>query len=209
MRKSVPQLILQDFSVPLGNGRWTKPISVATDNSILVITGENGSGKSTLLRAVHRVMLGESVNHRGTLTIGDVSAGKVSSRKTILVPRGAYPVIYPDLKAVEKVKIIAAATPRRRTAIEALAQLKVSDELWRRPAAALSGGERTVVAIAAALAARPQVILLDEPLLGLDVDAAENLIEVLSLLATSGQQRLLVTDQSTERFGGTAAVAVL
>lgn len=121
----------------------------------LGVTGANGSGKSTLLRVLSGLL---------DPTAGDV-VGLPSLGRVVLVHQRPY-----LFRGTARDNVAYALRIRHRPPAEAtewLARLDAA-HLADRPADGLSGGERRRIAIARALAVRPEVLLLDEPLAALD-----------------------------------------
>ncbi|MFJ6654260.1 ABC transporter ATP-binding protein [Microbacterium sp. NPDC091313] len=151
-------------------------LSAATGESVAVM-GPSGAGKSTLLAAI----AGLVPLHAGEIRIGDrvVDRAGPGTRMLRLAPmrRGAVllgqdPRLFPHLSASENVAFGPRASgvgraEARRDADEWLARVGLPGAGHRRPGE-LSGGEQQRVAVARALAARPRVVLLDEPLVALD-----------------------------------------
>lgn len=151
---------------------------VVPDGETLAILGPNGSGKSTALgvaAGLIRPDRGRVVLDGRVLT--DVGAGVHVSphdRRTALL--GQDPLLFPHLSALDNVAFGSRVrgAPRREARSRAQAlldELGVGDLGGRRPHQ-LSGGQAQRVAVARALAAEPQALLLDEPLAALDVDVA-------------------------------------
>lgn len=157
---------------------------VVRPSETVLIRGENGAGKTTLLRAI----LGLLPCVSGTISVAGELIGSATWRKnrhrTAYVRQGEDA---PDLpiSAAEVVEIGAGAASgadlrvRAREAMHRTGAAHLESRLFRE----LSGGERQRVAIARALSQRPQVLLLDEPTVGLDPGARDSLIELLDGLA--------------------------
>lgn len=172
-------------------GRSRRMAARLPAEGVTVLTGPSGAGKTTLLRAIAGLIPSE----------GEVRAGETRLDRHPVHRRGIGYVfqeqrLFPHLDVAGNIAFGA----RRRggdpgPVIEALG---LSDLLDRRPAT-LSGGEARRVALARALAARPALILLDEPLAGLD-DArkAELLPWLYRGLAHGGVPSIYVTHASSE-----------
>jgi ABC-type branched-subunit amino acid transport system ATPase component len=132
------------------------------------IIGANGAGKSTLMRALSGLL--RPVSGKILLAGGDITsyaAHQVAGQGLVLVPEGRQ--VFPELSVVDNVRL-GAYTRRDVTDDEVDAMVKRFPSLDRRRdsrAGLLSGGEQQMLAIARGLIARPRVLLLDEPSLGL------------------------------------------
>ncbi|OON75642.1 molybdenum ABC transporter permease subunit [Streptomyces tsukubensis] len=140
----------------------------AEPGTTIAVVGENGAGKTTLLRA----LLGLTPRARAELRLGglDVTALAPHRRGVAWVPQDG--ALFPHLSALTNTAygLRARRVPRgeaRRAAQSWLDRLGVGHLAHRRPAQ-LSGGQAQRVALARALAARPRLLLLDEPLAALD-----------------------------------------
>ncbi|WP_030411121.1 ABC transporter permease [Streptomyces sp. NRRL S-1448] len=140
----------------------------AGPGTTIAVVGPNGAGKTTLLRA----LLGLTPRAHATLRLGDtdVTALPPHRRGVAWVPQDG--ALFPHLNALSNTAygLRAQGVPRagaRRAAQEWLDRLGVGHLAHRRPAQ-LSGGQAQRVALARALAARPRLLLLDEPLAALD-----------------------------------------
>jgi ABC-2 type transport system ATP-binding protein len=126
------------------------------------LLGPNGAGKTTLIRA----LLGLVAVEAGTVTV----LGQRMPNPAVLSRVGymtQQPALYPDLSAAENVRFFAAISGARDGVREALELV----DLWDRRdsvVSTLSGGMRTRCSLACALVHRPQLLLLDEPTVGVD-----------------------------------------
>lgn len=155
----------------------------AASGETVAVMGPSGAGKSTLLGAIAGLVPLESGEIRIGGAVIDRAGVGVRARRLPPMRRGAVllgqdPRLFPHLTALENVAFgpRAAGVGRaeaHRMAEEWLARVELPGAGARRPGE-LSGGEQQRVAVARALAARPRVVLLDEPLVALDpVTAAE------------------------------------
>ncbi|UOE44263.1 sulfate/molybdate ABC transporter ATP-binding protein [Agromyces larvae] len=169
---------------------------------VLALLGPNGAGKSTvlaLLAGVLRPAAGRiELDGRTLAEASDRSSTFVRPERRRIGLLGQDPTLFPHLTALENVAFgpRAAGTPRRdATALAAswLARVGLDGLAHRRPAE-LSGGQRQRVAIARALAARPALLLLDEPFASLDVEVVPELRWMLrEQLAASGTSAVVVS----------------
>ena len=149
------------------------PIDVditAEDGEVIAILGPNGAGKSTVLD----VLAGLLPPTTGTVTVDgrDVTHLPPHSRRIGLLAQE--PLLFPHLTALANVAFGPRAQNRpdhERVARHWLAEVDAGHLAGRKPRA-LSGGQAQRVAVARALAAEPDLLLLDEPFAALDVDAA-------------------------------------
>ncbi|GAB3125525.1 ABC transporter ATP-binding protein [Glaciibacter psychrotolerans] len=169
---------------------------------VLAVLGPNGSGKTTLLAAVAGLLVPES----GAVTVSGRLMTSRTERASLCVPParrgigllGQEPLLFPHLSAVDNVAFgqQAQGMSRRSALSDArgwLDAVGLSGFEDRKPAQ-LSGGQQQRVAIARALAARPRVLLLDEPMAALDVQNAVAIRQLLrEQLTRSGTPAIIVT----------------
>jgi molybdate transport system ATP-binding protein len=169
---------------------------------IVAVLGPNGAGKSTFLRAV----AGLQPLDRGRIVLDGRALDDPASREWVPVHRRSMGyvfqdhLLFPHLSAVDNVAFGMRSRRRdaRREAAGWLDRLDVGDVAHLRPAQ-LSGGQSQRVALARALAARPRVLLLDEPLSALDVAIRAQVRSVLRRhLAEFDGIRVLVTHDPIE-----------
>ena len=154
--------------------------------SITVIVGPNGCGKSTLLAAI----AGDIAPIKGTITIDEVhpiltSPAQLAQIRAVAVQNQSYTLGFTVQQIIE---MAGAAT-------EVMEALELS-ALAHRQVTALSGGETARVSIAAAIAQKTPVLLLDEPLAAQDVQSRKRIIELLQKLAESGVTVVVVVHSS-------------
>lgn len=159
---------------------------------IFTLLGPNGAGKTSLIRAV----TGRLPPARGTVQVNGHAAGTAEARRSLgLVPQEA--AIYAHLTPRENLTVFGRlaglrARRLRRAVAEGLATARLeerADELCRN----LSGGYQRRVNVAAAVLHRPDLLLLDEPTVGVDAAAREAIYAVIGDLAASGMAVLMTT----------------
>ncbi len=160
---------------------------------VLAVLGPNGAGKSTALHVIAGLVRPDSGTVRvGQRVLTDSAAGihvATHDRRVGLLMQD--PLLFPHLSVAANV----AFGPRssRAAAAHWLAEVDAADLAGRMPRQ-LSGGQAQRVALARALAAAPDVLLLDEPLAGLDVAAATAMRKVLRrVLARDGRSAVMIT----------------
>ena len=162
---------------------------------IVGLIGPNGAGKSTTLHAVMglvRAARGE-IRFSGR-SIRGRAPEQVARAGIALVPEGRR--IYPNLTVDENLRLGFAASRRRGSRAKVLDELRelfpILGRYRKRHGGVLSGGEQQQLAIARALASEPELILLDEPSLGLAPAVVESVFEALGRIRERGVPSLLV-----------------
>jgi ABC-2 type transport system ATP-binding protein len=166
--------VLEDLSLEVAAG------------SVTGLLGPSGSGKSTLIRAIVGVQIVEG----GEVTVLGAPAGSASLRSRVGYVTQA-PSVYGDLTVRENLGYFGRIL---RVGSERIEQ--VLDEVDLRPQAGqrvdrLSGGQRARVSLATALLNRPQLLVLDEPTVGLDPVLRRDLWELFHSLAEAGSTLLV------------------
>jgi ABC-type multidrug transport system ATPase subunit len=161
--------------------------------SITTLSGPSGSGKTTLLRLLGLL----SDPDEGQLLLDGVDVQTVSphaTRRRIALVAQA-PVMFPGtvLDNVRTGPRLAGGELPEATARELVVRAGLPPELLTQDAQSLSGGEKLRVAVARALALRPEAWLLDEPTAALDPDRAGLIVRLLRELAAGGAAILMVT----------------
>ncbi|WP_030848872.1 ABC transporter permease [Streptomyces sp. NRRL F-4474] len=182
----------------------------AEPGTTIAVVGENGAGKTTLLRA----LLGLTPRAHADLRLGDadVTALPPHKRQVAWVPQDG--ALFPHLSALANTAygLRARRVPRadaRREAQAWLDRLGVGHLAHRKPSQ-LSGGQAQRVALARALAARPRLLLLDEPLAALDQTTRARVRHTLRThLAGFGGVCLIVTHDPVEAVSLADRVLVL
>jgi ABC-type branched-subunit amino acid transport system ATPase component/ABC-type branched-subunit amino acid transport system permease subunit len=165
-----------------------------TDGELVAVLGANGAGKTTLMRALSgliRPVAGE-VRFLGA-RVERLAADRIAGQGLILVPEGRQ--VFPDLSVIDNLRLgaYAGTSGDEAALIDALFERFAALKLRRHHRAGLlSGGEQQMLAIARGLMARPKVLMLDEPSLGLAPKLLEVLYDLLSQLREEGTTMLLV-----------------
>jgi len=204
-----PALVLNDISA--GYGRATNALEAVSFNiqtgERVAIVGPNGAGKSTLFKVIVGLMphrTGEVIVHGHSHHAGDCpSIGYVPQRDAV---DWRFPVSVLDVVITGMLKQIGwlrwPGRREREAARAALEQVGLA-RLASQPIADLSGGQQQRVFIARALAQQADVLLLDEPFRGVDVEAQEGVFEVLDHLRRKHVTVLVSThdlESATRRF---------
>jgi len=166
---------------------------------IVGLIGPNGAGKSTTLHAI----MGAVPVRAGDIRLGGRSIRgrrpeQIAREGVALVPEGRR--IYAELTVEENLRLGLAARASQREAKSAVEEVyelfPVVRESRRRPAGHLSGGQQQQLAIARALVAGPEVLLLDEPSLGLAPTVVDTVFDALAAIREQGVSILLVEQRA-------------
>ncbi|MDB5473336.1 MAG: transporter ATP-binding protein [Devosia sp.] len=155
------------------------------------LLGPNGAGKTTLIRTI----CGRIKPLAGCIEIGGEPVGRRSLRQIGLVPQEI--ALYPHLTIGENLQVLGRLSGLSRAVTEAAIAwasqaAQLADRLGDR-VEILSGGWKRRANIAAAILHRPAVLILDEPTVGVDVDARNGLHELILELSRAGMGVLLAT----------------
>jgi branched-chain amino acid transport system ATP-binding protein len=165
------------------------------DESIVTILGPNGAGKTTTLLALMGLLpvVAGSVTFNGVSLIG-VPTHHLVERGLVLIPEER--AAFSSLTVEENLEVGAHTSRSRTPRQEAMAEiLDIFPRLAERKsqlAGTLSGGERQMLAIGKALMARPKLLILDEPSLGLAPIIVEHIFEVIEQIRDRGVSVLMV-----------------
>jgi ABC-type branched-subunit amino acid transport system ATPase component len=199
--RHAPTAKAEDLLVARGLQAGYGPVNVLRDISLSVAEGEmvavlgpNGAGKSTLMRALSG--LGRPVGGEIRFVGEDIArerANTIAARGLVLVPEGRQ--VFPEMSVTDNLLLGAYARPGDDVAQRAEQMLERFPQLAARRsqrAGLLSGGEQQMLAIARGLMARPRVLMLDEPSLGLAPKLVEGLYDLLAQLRDESVTILLV-----------------
>jgi ABC-2 type transport system ATP-binding protein len=154
--------------------------------SVTGLLGPSGSGKSTLLRAIVGVQKVAS----GTVEVLGQPAGSAGLRSRLGYMTQA-PSVYGDLTVGENLVFFARVLDVPRSAVDRVLADVSMGEFRGRVVSRLSGGQRARVSLAAALLAQPDLLVLDEPTVGLDPVLRRDLWELFHGLAERGATLLV------------------
>jgi ABC-2 type transport system ATP-binding protein len=178
---------VQNLTVVRGKRTALDDVTVhVAPGTITGVLGPSGCGKSTLIRSI----VGTQVIASGSVTVLGKPAGCAELRHRVgYVTQDA--TIYPDLRVIDNVRYFASLYGSGATAAdEAVANVGLTDHQTAL-CGNLSGGQRTRVSLACALVAHPDLLVLDEPTVGLDPVLRVDLWEQFDHLAGHGTTLLI------------------
>jgi len=189
-------LELHDLQVAYGAAPalWGVSLEVR-ERELLCVVGPNGAGKTTLINTIagiQRARAGRIVFEGRDITA--LPAHRFCEAGIAIVPEGRR--LFTGMSVLENLELgsylPAAKTQRKQSLDAALALFPVLKEKLASPAGELSGGQQQMVAIARALMARPRLLLLDEPSLGLSPRIVHDMFAAIRRINAEGMSVLLV-----------------
>lgn len=189
-------LSLTDVEINYGGICAVKSISLdVNEGELVTLIGANGAGKTTTLKAITGLLKPASgtITYNGKNVIG-TPAYSLAASGLVMVPEGRG--VFPGLTIEENLQM-GAYTRRDHAQIkvdiaEKFALFPRLKERAKQTAGTLSGGEQQMLAISRALMARPKLLLLDEPSMGLAPIMVQKIFEVIRDVAKSGVTILLI-----------------
>jgi branched-chain amino acid transport system ATP-binding protein len=171
------------------------------EGQIVTVLGANGAGKTTLLKTISGIMDPE----KGSVTLGDedisgLEPNKIVRRGITHVPEGRE--VFPLLSVAENLKMGAYTRPKTDD-IAADLQLVYGyfpnlREQSGQPAGTLSGGQQQMLAIGRGLMARPKIMLLDEPSLGLSPLLVKEIFTIIKRLNAEQGVTMMLVEQNAK-----------
>jgi ABC-type sugar transport system ATPase subunit len=201
-------LELKNISKKIGEKTIIADINLTLEeNELLGIVGPIGSGKTTLLR----IIAGLETPTTGKITIKQKTADDDATH-TPPNQRGIGMVfqdnaLWPHMSAEENIRFAHQGDEQHYQKL--IKQLRLEDLTQRKPSS-LSGGQRQCVAIARALAQKPSILLLDEPMTSLDWQFKQDMINQITRLKMEfGVSIIYVTHDQLEAFSLSDRIAVM
>ena len=189
-------LAVDGISVYHGDAQALDEVSLTVDEgAIVAIVGANGAGKTSLIRSIHGMQKPAAgrITFKGTDITGwpshrvcELGVGHVAEGRQI----------FPNLSVLENLEM--GATLKRARGAAATTLKRVFDlfprlsERHRQAAGTLSGGEQQMLAIGRCLMGQPEMIMFDEPSLGLSPNMTQEVFRVIRMLHEDGMTILLV-----------------
>lgn len=187
-------LEVKDLHVSYGGIKAVKDISFEVPKGeVVTLIGANGAGKSSTLRSIVGLVKPESgsIQFEGAELAG-LPTDQIVSKGITLVPEGRR--VFPDLTVLENLKI--GAYMRKDSLDEDLKWVhdlfpRLKERSWQL-AGTLSGGEQQMLAIGRALMSKPELIMMDEPSLGLAPIIVQGVFDIIREINKQGVTILLV-----------------
>ncbi len=187
-------LTVKNLSVSYGAVKAVSDVSLhVNDGEIVSLIGSNGAGKTTILRTVS----GLEKASAGVITFKDIELrkfepSKIVSLKLAHVPEGRH--IFPTMTVEENLEMGAFSDPVGWTSTmeDVYKRFPRLKERRRQLAGTLSGGEQQMLAVGRALMAKPQMILMDEPSMGLSPILVKEIFSIIREVNRQGITILLV-----------------
>lgn len=189
-------LEIKNLSVNYGGIRALKGVSLCVEQKkIVTLIGANGAGKSTTLRAITSLVKpsGGQIFFEGE-DITNMPTREIVARGIVLVPEGRH--VFPNLTVLENL-MLGAYLRKDSNQIsrdyDYVFELfpKLKERSWQM-AGTLSGGEQQMLAVGRALMARPKLIMMDEPSLGLAPLVVRDIFHIISQINAQGVTVLLI-----------------
>ncbi len=210
---AVPDLTVAKLEVHYGHVAAVRGISFAVPGGASVgIIGANGAGKTSTMKAI----LGHVTRRADTLRFGDTDLTKIPARNVVrhgigYVPEGRH--VFGGLPVEKNLLLGAYARPWKSGPTEQLHEIyalfPVLGDMRNRLAGALSGGQQQMLAIGRALMSNPQLMVLDEPSMGLSPKLVDDVLAVIQRLNESGMSILLVEQNAKLTFEATTQCFVV
>ncbi len=182
-----PAISIENLQVQRGGRVAVDDVTVqVAAGTITGLLGPSGCGKTTLMRSI----VGTQIVAGGSVTVLGSPAGSPTLRHRVgYVTQDA--TIYRDLRVVDNVRYFAALHGKSTADVDEAINAVGLDDHRKALAANLSGGQRTRVSLACALVSHPDLLILDEPTVGLDPVLRADLWERFDRLAKSGTTLLV------------------
>ena len=148
------------------------------DGEYVCLVGENGSGKSTLIKTIVGLLKPEEGSVNLNISLDEISYLSQTNLKELNFPATAKEII---MSGVQKHKKLFYTKKDKEDYLEIIKKLKIED-LQNRRIGDLSGGQKQRVLIARSLIRKPKLLILDEPVSGLDVNITKELYNILNTL---------------------------
>ena len=196
-------LEIRNISVSYGAIEALRDVTISVpQGEIIAVLGSNGGGKTTLLKKVSGLVdaTAGSVSFDGE-AITKLSPEVITKRGIVQAPEGRQ--IFGELTVAENLQIgaftVRDATVRKRNLDRVFGYFPVLSERSEQVAQTLSGGEQQMLAISRALMARPKLLLLDEPSLGLAPLIVQQIFDIISQINRDNGTTIFLVEQNANQ----------
>ncbi len=189
-------LRVEDLNVFYGKAIALEDVSLGVAHgAVVTLIGANGAGKSTLLKVLSGLWPSTSGEvYYDNKKIKGLEPYEIVSLGLVHIPEGR--MLFPYLNVIENLKLGASLRQDKDGIKEDLegifAHFPILRDRHKQKAGSLSGGEQMMLAIARGLMAKPRLLLMDEPSLGLAPVMVDELVSVIQTINNSGVSVLLV-----------------
>ena len=196
-------LKVEDLVTSYGLIKALRNVSLEAEKGKLTcILGPNGAGKSTLLFTIAGILKGDkgSINFLNK-DISKMKAPEIVKEGLVLVPENR--LVFPHLSVQENLLAGAYSRFNRKNEIDQdiesmYRRFPILKERYSQEAGTLSGGEQQMLAVARALMARPKLLLMDEPSVGLAPKIVNTIFEIIKALSEEGISIVLVEQNAVK-----------
>jgi len=201
---ATPLLAIDDLHAGYGRMDVLRGVSlrIARGRSLCLV-GPNGAGKSTVLNAIYgfaRIFSGAVRLAGSDITTLSPSDKLKTARIAYVLQRGS---VFPDMTVEENLLmggyLLDRPSDARQAAEQVLARYPTLQARRRERANVLSGGERRLLEISRALIMDPEVVLIDEPSIGLEPRAIDMIFDMLRELRDQGGKTLILVEQNARK----------
>ncbi len=193
---------IKDIRVKYDHVLAIKGISIHLDRgNIITLVGANGAGKSTVMKSVTGLKKIDS----GEIWFKDKRIDKLSPDKIValgiaMVPEGRH--IYPFMSVKDNLLMGAFLRKDKKAITEDLEKVyeyfpRLKERL-RQQGSTLSGGEQQMLAIGRALVSKPELLMLDEPSLGLAPNLVQKIAEIITLISKQEKLSVILVEQNAK-----------
>lgn len=193
-------LEVKNLSVSYGGIKALKSISITVpDHQIVTLIGANGAGKSTTLRAIAKLIKHDT----GTIIYDGEDITGINARETVMkgitmIPEGRH--VFPDMTVLENLRLGAFLRTDNKAIKEDIDYMyelfPVLKERSGQLAGTLSGGEQQMLAVSRALMARPKMLMMDEPSLGLAPMLVRDIFTIIERVNKEDGLPILLIEQN-------------
>ncbi|ULL18255.1 urea ABC transporter ATP-binding subunit UrtE [Paenibacillus sp. H1-7] len=191
-------LIINDLEAGYGESMVLRGINLKVEpGQVVCLMGRNGVGKTTLMKTI----MGLIKSKRGRISYGDRDITQATPDRRAKAGIGYVPQgrdIFPQLTIEENLLLgLEASSTRKHAVPESVYEMfPVLKQMMRRKGGDLSGGQQQQLSIARALVAEPKLLLLDEPMEGIQPSIVMEIEQVIESIKAQKQMSVLLVEQS-------------